>query len=223
MATRFDASDHARVTEAVTAAERLSDGEIVTIVAESSDRYRDTALTATIALMLGVPVLALFAPYAWIERLLSWGWADGPVYRELLGAVFAAEILLGLLAWPALRPLAARVALTPARTEISRVRRRAIQYFRASAEKRTVGRTGVLIYLSLAERRAEIVADAAIHAHVDPVVWTEAMAALIARIREGAPGEGLAEAVTRVGAVLAEHFPKSGSDPNELPDRLIEL
>jgi putative membrane protein len=103
------------------------------------------------------------------------------------------------------------------------VRRKAISYFKVGAERRTMGRTGILIYLSLDEHRAEIVADEAIASHVGPEVWGEAMVALIDHVREGRPGKGMAEAVRQVGAVLAEHFPKSESNPNELPDRLIEL
>ena len=81
----------------------------------------------------------------------------------------------------------------------------------------------MLLYLSLAERRAEIVADAAIHSKVAPDVWGNAMAALIAALKDERPGDGMAEAVTRIGAVLAEHFPRSEGDINELPDRLIVL
>jgi putative membrane protein len=92
-----------------------------------------------------------------------------------------------------------------------------------AADRRTIGRTGVLLYLSLLERRAEIVADAAIDAKVKPEVWGQAMAALVAEVKAGRPAHGMAEAVRLIGDVLAEHFPRSSSDTNELPDSLIEL
>ena len=95
--------------------------------------------------------------------------------------------------------------------------------FRAAAERRTVGRTGVLIYLSLAERRAEIVADEAVTKVTTPECWGDAMAELIGEIRAGRPGEGLAMAVEEVGEVLARHFPKTSDDTNEIPDKLIIL
>jgi putative membrane protein len=95
--------------------------------------------------------------------------------------------------------------------------------FKAAAERRTVGRTGILIYLSMAERRAEIVADDAILKVTDEHTWGEAMAALLAEVREGRPGDGICAAITRVGTVLAEHFPRSSADANEIPDKLIEL
>jgi len=116
-----------------------------------------------------------------------------------------------------------RMALTPAGTKTRRVRRSAIAHFRGAAERRTRGRTGILIYLSLAERRAEIVADQAIAAKVKPEMWGEAMAALVEEVKAGRAGRGLVRAVEKVGAVLAEHLPRSHDDTNEIPNRLIEL
>jgi putative membrane protein len=49
------------------------------------------------------------------------------------------------------------------------------------------------------------------------------MAALIGEVREGRPGEGIVAAIERVGVVLAEHFPRTDEDTNEIPDKLIEL
>jgi putative membrane protein len=81
----------------------------------------------------------------------------------------------------------------------------------------------VLLYLSMAEHRAEIIADEAIHSKVSADVWGEAMAALVAAVKDDRPGDGLADAIALIGQVLAEHFPRSEGDTNELPDRLIEL
>ena len=103
------------------------------------------------------------------------------------------------------------------------MRRRAIAIFQAAAAKRTTGRTGILIYLSLAERRAEIIADEAILKVTDEHTWGEAMTALLTDVRHGRVGEGICAAIERVGVVLSEHFPRSAGDCNEIPDRLIEL
>src|SRR6185295_19149395 len=94
-------------------------------------------------------------------------------------------------------------ALTPGGTKTRRVHRRAVELFRTGCELKTRGRTGVLLYLSLAERRAEIVADKAIAYQVAPDVWGAAMAALIDEVKAGRPGEGMAKAVEKIGAVLA--------------------
>jgi putative membrane protein len=116
-----------------------------------------------------------------------------------------------------------RLALTPGATKSRRVRRRAIELFKAAAERRTIGRTGVLIYLSVAERRAEIVADEAITKVTSPETWGEAMAALLVEVKQGRVADGMVAAIERVGGVLAEHFPRSSTDTNEIPDKLIEL
>ena len=215
--------DHTRVTAAVTAAEAGSAGEIVTAVAARSDGYHDAALHWAVLAMLGVPAVFALRP-DWAARLceaVAGGWAAAPA-----GAPFLLVLLLSTLAFLAVRLLLAatplRMALTPGATKTRRVRRQALALFRVGAERRTRGRTGVLIYLSIAERRAEIVADSAIHAIVAQDVWGEAMAALLGEVRAGRPADGLIAAIGRVGAVLAEHFPREENDVNELPDRLIE-
>ena len=77
--------------------------------------------------------------------------------------------------------------------------------------------------MSVAEHRAEIVADEAIHSKVAPERWGDAMAALIGKLKHGDPAGGMADAVAQMAAILKEHFPKTDQDVNELPDRLIEL
>jgi putative membrane protein len=116
-----------------------------------------------------------------------------------------------------------RLALTPGATKHRRVRRRAIAIFRAAAERRTENRAGILIYLSTGERRAEIVADEAITKVTTPEIWGEAMATLLADVRDGRAGDGICAAIQQVGIVLSEHFPKTSENPNEIPDKLIEL
>ena len=73
------------------------------------------------------------------------------------------------------------------------------------------------------EHRAEIVGDEAITAVTTPETWGEAMTALLTQVKAGRPGDGIVAAVELIGDVLAEHFPKSGDDTNEIPDKLIEL
>jgi putative membrane protein len=116
-----------------------------------------------------------------------------------------------------------RLALTPKAIKLARVRSRAISLFKVGTESKTLGRTGVLLYLSMKEHRAEIVADEAIASKVAPEVWGDAMVALLDHVKAGNPGAGVAAAVAQMGVVLAEHFPKGIENPNELPDRLIEL
>jgi putative membrane protein len=114
-----------------------------------------------------------------------------------------------------------KFALIPRPVKLARVRAEAVRLFKVGAERRTHGSTGVLLYLSMREHRAEIVADVAIAARVDAEVWGVAMADMLAEIRQGHLAEGIAAGIRDVGAVLAEHFPRAEDDINELPDRLI--
>ncbi len=222
---RLSPADRDLVTAAVTRAEAPSDGEIVTVVAQRSDAYRDVALHWAVLAMLGALALLAWRPALAdpLVALFAEPWDPVTPTGALLVSALLAEVLVFLLVRAALAGDAARMALTPGATKARRVRRRARELFRTATEQRTRASTGVLLYLSLAERRAEIVAERGIHARVAPEEWGEAMAALLRELRAGRPGEGMAAAVERVGAVLAQHFPRSADDINELPDRLIEL
>jgi putative membrane protein len=222
---RFSEADHRQVTEAVTRAEQSSDAEIVTIVTEKSDSYHDVGLQYAVLAMLLVPAVLAAMPQSWIDwgTGLLLGWNAALTRGALMAALFVILASVFLIVRYALAYMPLRMALTPGSTKSRRVRRRAVELFRVSAERRTVGLTGILLYLSLREHRAEIVVDEAILGKAAPEVWGDAMDDLVSEVKAGRPGAGMAKAVERIGFVLAEHFPKSHTDVNELPDRLIEL
>jgi len=222
---RLSPEDHALVTRAVAAAEAETSGEIVTLVARASDSYHDVALHWAVLAMLGsLAALATRPGIATaIHEALAGPWAEAPPPGILFTIALVLAAATFLLARLLLASMRVRLWLTPGSTEARRVRRAALAHFRSSAERRTVTGSAVLVYLSLAERRAEIVADTGIHAKVAPDLWGEAMADLLVHVREGRPAEGLAAAVARIGAVLTTHFPRGAEDVNELPDRLVEL
>lgn len=223
--SHVSAADHDLVTAAVAAAEDQTSGEIVTVIAAQSNDYDDVALVwASVIAFLAMSVIALFPEfYRGLYDRLTGGWGHELTANQWLGTVIAVGVLKWIGMWLILlwRPL--RIWLTPRAILAARVRARAIDLFKVGTEAKTLGRTGVLLYVSLREHRADIVADEAIAAKVTPEVWGDAMVALIDRVRAGKPGEGLAEAVRQMGVVLAAHFPRGSENPNELPDRLIEL
>ena len=218
-------ADHDIVTAAVAAAETHTSGEIVTVIAAQSNDYDDVALVwASIIAFVAMSIIALFPDfYQGLYDRMTGGWGHDLTANQWLGTVIAVGVLKWIGMWLILlwRPL--RLALTPRTILAQRVRARAVDLFKVGTEAKTLGRTGILLYVSLKEHRADIVADEAIAAKVSPDVWGDAMAALIERVRAGRPGEGMAEAVRQMGIVLAEHFPRGSENPNELPDRLIEI
>ena len=218
-------AQHTIVSDAVAKAELSTSGEIVPVLADSSDTYSEVVLAYCAALSFtAMSVFAAFpTPFmeSWDALLGGWGheWTIGEASTLLL----AIGVLAFILAWALLRIPALLFALIPGPLKSARVRNAAIRHFKVGAEQRTHGRTGVMLYLSMREHRAEIIADTAIAELVPAEVWGEAMADMLVEIRKDCIAEGIAAGVRDVGKVLSEHFPRTEHDQNELPDRLIEL
>ena len=216
---------HAIVTDAVASAESMTSGEIVTVLADRSDGYTDVVLMWSAG--IAFTAMSLFAilprPFLDLWDSLIGGWT----HEWTNGEIATMTIMLGLIAfvvtWVLLSWDALRFRVVPGPVKTARVHDRAISHFKVGAERRTHGRTGVLIYLSMQEHRAEIVADRPIAERVSADVWGEAMADMLSDIKRGCVAEGMAAGVRDVGQVLAEHFPRTADDVNELPDRLIEV
>ncbi|MBO9711181.1 MAG: hypothetical protein J7521_23525, partial [Caulobacter sp.] len=175
MAIYLREADHVRVSAAVAAAEAHTAGEIVTVVADRSDGYSDVVLAwSAIVAFTALIVLALFPDcYLWLVDSLLDNWAHQWTPREIfvVAAIVAIAKFLGmwlLQLWP---PLKFWLVLAPIKTH--RTLGRAVSLFKVGAERRTHGRTGVLIYLSMREHRAHILADEAIASKVPPETWGE--------------------------------------------------
>lgn len=225
MAAYLSEADHERVSAAVADAESRTAGEIVTVIADRSDGYSDIALAwAAIVAFAALIVFALLPDFflGLADRVLD-HWEHEWTPREIvtLAAIIAIAKFLAvwlLQLWP---PLRFWLVLPTIKTQ--RTLTRAVSLFKVGAESRTHGRTGILIYLSMREHRAQILADEAIASKVPPETWGHAMAAMLTLIKQGRVADGMIAAVEEVGVVLAEHFPRADDDVNELPDRLIEL
>lgn len=103
------------------------------------------------------------------------------------------------------------------------VRQRAVMMFSKLRVWDTAHNNGVLIYLQLAERAIEIVADRGISSHVQLAEWQAMTARMGAAFAEGRFEDGLTQALEEVSAVLVEHFPGSGGMPGALglPDEPV--
>ncbi len=220
----IDPDDHLRLSQAVRSAEADTSGEIVTIIADRSDAYHDVGLHYAILAMLFVPVLFAVQPH-WpdaILRLVTSGWGEREM-PALYVLIFFLMVTVFLIVRYTLAIMPLRLVLTPKATRRRRVRRRAIDLFKVGTEKRTTGRTGILVYLSMGERMAEIVADEAIYKRVPDTEWGDAMAAMIEQVAAGRVTDGMIAAVQKVGTILSANLPRDADDRNELPDRVIEL
>lgn len=102
-------------------------------------------------------------------------------------------------------------------------RQRAIEVFSRLRIWDTEHNNGVLIYLLLADRDVEIVADRGIHIILGATVWEEICREMEAAFREGRFEEGVVAGIRRVGSYLAQHYPQVGAKTNELPDQPVIL
>lgn len=223
--------ERAQVKAAVKAAEARTRGELFCAIAEESSDYRETpflwaglaALAApAILLVAGVEasVPAAFTPWTAAQA----GAAVETAVRGALTATLVLQAVLFILVAAVGSLTPARFFMTPRSVKKDRARRHAEELFLARNLHQTRERTGVLIFVSQAEHVAEIIADEGIAAVVEQAEWDDAVAALVSRAKAGQLGEGLAEAVGRVGDILARHFPADATDnPNELPDAVIEI
>jgi putative membrane protein len=194
--------DRQRISAAIQAAERRTSGEIVCVLARHSAEA--TALPVLLA-----AVVALALPWLLVS-LTSW-----PVLVILSLQIALFVGLTALLSLPRLR-----IALLPKAARQAIAHRAAMEQFMLRGIGRTEGRTGVLVFVSLAERYARIVADAAIAQRVAQADWQNAIDALIEHMRQGRIADGFVEAIDRCGGVLATHFPAKADERSELPDRI---
>jgi putative membrane protein len=137
------------------------------------------------------------------------------VQRMLSLQILAFFALLIVLCLPRVR-----VALMPRKAQRAVAHRVAMEQFVARGIARKKERSGILIFVSLAERYARIVADEGISNRVPQSEWQAAVDALIAHMRSGHVAEGFITAIEVCGSKLAEHFPRSGVTRDELPDRI---
>jgi putative membrane protein len=198
-------ADKDRVAAAIRQAETKTSGEIFCVIAHQAGDYRlvPLAWAALAALIVPAPLIYLTL------------WPAALIYLLQLIVFIVLALVLSL---PAIR-----FAIVPRRAKEARAHVMAMRQFFAQGLDRTEQRTGVLIFASAAEHYAEIVADAGINSKVTPEVWKEAIAVLIAGIKDGRAGDGFVAAVEQCGAVLAAHFPPGALNRDELPNKLVEI
>ena len=104
-------------------------------------------------------------------------------------------------------------------------RQRAVEVFSRLQVWDTEQNNGVLIYLLLADRRIEIVADRGLARHVGAARWLALTDALATHLKAGAFEQGLTGAVQEIDMLLRQHFPAQDgrANPNELPDSVVIL
>jgi putative membrane protein len=198
--------DRLKITDAITETERRTSGELVAVVAPTADDYRYVPLLwpALVALLLPAILLAIASDMA------VW-----TLYFAQATAFFVLALLLHL--------LPVRMALVPDSLKRRRASQLAREQFVEQRLHLTRARTGVLIFVAVAEHYVEIIADEGINALVPPGTWDKAVADFVEQVRAGRVTEGFLAVVEVIGTRLAEHFPPAADDRDELPNQGREL
>lgn len=196
------------VEDAVKAAELKTSGEIVPMI------VRRSSTVGHVPLLLMSILVSMFMivdgpgwQYAWLGEHWAWYLLDAVVLLLVSTSLSRLEIVQRL--------------LTTNADQTDQVEMRAeVEFFESSVHV-TDDDTGVLLFVSLMEHRAVVLADKGIDAKVPSETWDEVCRLMTDGIRKGHVGLGLVAAIERCGEILAEEFPIEADGENELRNNLI--
>jgi putative membrane protein len=201
----FSADEKERVREAVAQAESHSSGEIATMVVWASDRYREAEALGALLVAALIAVVAAVA----LRHVTIWS------YIPLVCLLYFPALLL-FRRFPRLK-----LSFAGARRVAEAVGERALVAFYQQGLYRTKDETGILIFISLLERKVWILGDRGINRKIPPGQWKSLVDELTRGLRQGTAADSLCLVISRCGDELARHFPRLSDDQNELPDEII--
>ncbi len=210
-----------RIARAVVEAEQKSGGEITTAVIAESDDYgfRELVFAIIVGVVAWTGAVAAQTPLTALLERLFWGWEPW-MLSGLQGAV---GMVAGLLAYYIAQIPAVDRLIVPRAVLQEAVARRARRHFVESGTYDTADQTGILIFVSILERRVELIADRGINRQVTPDTWNRIVQRLTGGIRAGHIADALVEAVTACGEVLEGRVARRDDDTNELTDHPDQL
>lgn len=210
----LSSATHERIRQAVADAKTATRSEIVCTVIDEAAAYAEVPLAWAAIGALLLPFVALTAVNAvghFDFALGDWSVAQlSAMHATVLTALTSYALLQGILflsifAFVSIPSI--RRHLTPSSLKRARVRQRAIEQFLTRGLDKAQDQTGLLVFVSLKDRRAEILANSAISNKVGTSAWEEVISALAAGAKSPETGDGFVAAIEHCGRLLAEHFP----------------
>jgi putative membrane protein len=201
----FTPEEQDRIQRAVFAAEQKTAGEIVPMLVSFSAHYAEIEMAGMALGLITGTLIAPFVrgPWVWVEMQILW-----PLAGAALG-YFLCRV-------PAIK----RIFLS--KDSIAEaVHLRSLAAFTGQGLHHTRAETGILIFVSLLEHRVVVLADRGIHTKVQQGTWDEVVQIVISGLKSGKPCDAFCKAIERCGEILAEHFPRSPDDKDELSNRLV--
>lgn len=227
----FTDDEKKRIEAAIASAESGTSGEIVAIVAQSSDHYRDVDVFVSMLLSACIAVIPAEAVYLNAEKILTGfvpvlGWVSAVPDKTRFMAGLFAFIVVTLVLYMPVRFLIGRVPalrrlFIPVSRRDAEVREKALSEFRDQGLDRTRDATGILFLLSVFERRVYVLADHGIYEKIKQESLDTYADVVSKGMSAGKGADALCEAIKSAGAELARYFPRKADDVNELPDRLL--
>jgi putative membrane protein len=209
----IDPAARLRLESAVIEAERSTSGEIVVNVVRACDEYGSAGWRCGV-MLAGAAFLAL----AEVHARWPLPWLEG----HLVSALLLAELVALALGHALARLDGVRRLFVSRALREHRVAERARRAFAERGLARTAGRSGILLFVALFERRAVVLADEGIHRALgSDESWDEVLRPIVSGLREGRAVEGLLAAVRRCGEILARRLPAAARQVNELPDPVV--
>lgn len=200
--------DVERISEAVRQAEKTTSGEIVPMVVRRSSSVGHVPLILGLLLLMG----ALFLDFNWLAQ-------ESTFLRSLSWLL---ELLIIFLLIRFLAPLHFIQRWLSDRDDLARqVEMRAELEFYEHGLQKTTGATGILIFVSLMERRAVILADSSISSKLPPDIWDKFLHELTESIHQKQFAQGMLNIIGKMGELITAQFPRSEHDHDELPNELI--
>jgi len=201
----FSAAEKEAIRSSVADAEIRSSGEIATMVVRESDRYREAEELGALLLagLLGVVVAVA------LHHVTIW------TYIPVVFVLFFPALLL-FRRFPRLK-----LSFAGAQRQAEAVSERALVAFYQQGLYRTEHGTGILIFISLLERKVWILGDRGINEKIPPGYWQSLADELAGGIRSGRAADTLCHVIAECGSELARHFPRRLDDRNELPDDIF--
>ena len=201
----LDEAASAAIHKALSQAERRTVGEILPVVLGRSDAHPEGRwLAGLFVVLVGSGALSHWLPW------------DRPVL------LLASQALFGALGYGlAMRLPAFHRAFVRESRATEMAEEQAFQEFYRNGLHRTEAATGVLVFVSLFERRVIVLADEGIDKVASEGLWQQVDEMLLQNVASGSLAAGLVEAVRMCGEALAEHHPWATGDRNEVPDRLV--
>lgn len=206
------------LSDAIRKAESGTRAEIVTVIARQSDSYRYIPMLWAALIALSIPGLYFIA-----APLYTGGWQLQEPTMAATRWLYPIQVLAFLGLGMLFQLPATRLWLIPASVRQQRAARHAREQFLLQKLHLTRERTGILIFVSVAEHYVEIIVDSAISQVVDDRHWQAVVEQFISQVKRGEIADGFEQAIEQCRLVLWEHFPADDKREDELPNHLIEV